>query len=409
MKKTLVAIAALAAFGAQAQSSATLYGTLDMGYGSFSSQMQGEAGAIGAKFTQKGLMQNNFDSSRWGFTTTEDIGGGLKAGATVESWIGGLPRANFGYGTNDKGLSTAAQTQSTFSNSGVGQTQDATKLGDRLLFVNVISGANEVRLGTQSSFTRDIVVGFQADTSNNVGNLAANDGDLAARYGQAAYLYTGKGYGFGAALSNNVRTQSDVNQANTSKGFHLKATGENGPLAGGVAYSNVLSNTVTSTTSGNQGYTGAAAVATAQLNSPAQTGLAEATASPNTKVTAAAVSYDLGVVKLFGVYGKVAVTDVNKSASTSQLGTRTTENVGVRYPYGATGSFAFAQYSTGKIGYNTSGTTRDGDWTGYTVGVKNYISKRTYAYLNAGKTSYDYADTKTLKASQFGAGLVHNF
>ena len=58
MKKTLVALAALAAFGAQAQSSVTLYGTLDVGYGSFSSQLQGATGVAGAKVAQKGLMYN---------------------------------------------------------------------------------------------------------------------------------------------------------------------------------------------------------------------------------------------------------------------------------------------------------------------------------------------------------------
>jgi predicted porin len=392
-----------------AQSSVTLYGTLDVGYGSFSQQLQGESGAVGAKLTQKGLMYNNFDSSRWGFNSTEDLGGGQKAGVTVESWIGGLPRANFGYGTNDNGLATGAASQQVFSNSGAGQSIDATRLGDRLLFANFVSGAHEVRLGQQSSFTRDIIVPFQADTSNNVGNLAANDGTLAARYVQASYLYTGNGYGLGAALSNNVRSQTDVNQVNTAKGFHLKATGSNGPLAGGVAYSNVLTDTGAGAAN-TLAVTGSTATApTAQLNAPTVAGLITSTSAATTKVTAAVASYDLRVVQLFAEYGKVAVTDSVKAASTSQLGTRSTENVGVRYPYGATGSFAFAQYSTGKIGYNTSGTTRDGDWKGYTVGVKNYLSKRTYAYVNAGSSSYDYADTKTLKASQFGAGLVHNF
>ena len=390
---------------------------MDVGYGSFSQQLQGEAGAIGAKLTQKGLMYNNNDSSRWGIATSEDLGGGMKAGVAIESWIGGLPRANFGYGTLDNGMATGAASQPAFATTASGQSIDATRFGDRLMFATLTSGSSEIRLGQQSSFTRDIIVGFQADNTNNTGNLAANDGTLTARYVQAAYLYTGNGYGLGAALSNNVRTQTDVNQVNTAKGFHLKATGANGPLAGGIAYSNVLTdtgagaaNTLTGATSLASGvYTTTANAPAAQLNAPTVAGLVNPTATATTKVTAAVVSYDLNVVKLFAEYGKVAVSDSVKLASASQLGTRSTENVGIRYPYGATGSFVFAQYSTGKIGYNTSGTTRDGDWKGYTVGVKHALSKRTQAFVNYGASSYDYADTKTLKASQFGAGMIHSF
>lgn len=75
MKKSIIAIAALAAAGgALAQSNVTLYGRADVGIGSVK-----EAG----KSTSK-MIDNNLTTSRWGLRGTEDLGGGLKANFKFE-------------------------------------------------------------------------------------------------------------------------------------------------------------------------------------------------------------------------------------------------------------------------------------------------------------------------------------
>lgn len=75
MKKSIIAIAALAAAGsALAQSNVTLYGRADIGIGSVK-----EAG----KSTSK-MIDNNLTTSRWGMRGTEDLGGGLKASFKFE-------------------------------------------------------------------------------------------------------------------------------------------------------------------------------------------------------------------------------------------------------------------------------------------------------------------------------------
>lgn len=75
MKKSVIAIAALSALAgvAQAQSSVTLYGRVDMAYGKR------------AGYQNQGV--NDTNSSRIGFKGVEDLGGGLKAIFNIESGL----------------------------------------------------------------------------------------------------------------------------------------------------------------------------------------------------------------------------------------------------------------------------------------------------------------------------------
>ena len=78
MKKSLVALAVLAASGAaMAQSSVTLFGVVDAGYavgnGSISNKTQ--------------LRNSGYNSSRLGFRGVEDLGGGMKAGFHLEAGV----------------------------------------------------------------------------------------------------------------------------------------------------------------------------------------------------------------------------------------------------------------------------------------------------------------------------------
>jgi predicted porin len=72
MKKTLVAIAALAAFGAQAQSSVAITGGFDAGYQALSNNVDGTKNF-------RGVTNNGTYTSRLDFQGVEDLGGGTKA------------------------------------------------------------------------------------------------------------------------------------------------------------------------------------------------------------------------------------------------------------------------------------------------------------------------------------------
>ncbi len=75
MKKTLVAIAALAATGAFAQSSVTIDGVVDAGYQSVNYKGN----------TVNGIAGNGSSTSQLNFRGTQDLGGGLKSSFRVET------------------------------------------------------------------------------------------------------------------------------------------------------------------------------------------------------------------------------------------------------------------------------------------------------------------------------------
>ncbi|MEO8309511.1 MAG: porin [Pseudomonadota bacterium] len=80
MKKTLIALAVLAASGAAtAQSSVTLYGIADAWVGS----SKVTVGGVGVR--QNVVDSSGVNGSRWGLRGTEDLGGGMKAIFTLES------------------------------------------------------------------------------------------------------------------------------------------------------------------------------------------------------------------------------------------------------------------------------------------------------------------------------------
>ncbi|MDP3423755.1 MAG: porin [Burkholderiaceae bacterium] len=87
MKKTLIALAAVAATGAAfAQSSVTLYGVADISVGDNNvagSKFAASANGGGANAAGVGGVNNG--NSRFGLRGTEDLGGGLKAGFNYEA------------------------------------------------------------------------------------------------------------------------------------------------------------------------------------------------------------------------------------------------------------------------------------------------------------------------------------
>ena len=88
MKKTLVAIAALAVVGAaSAQSSVTLYGRIDAGLGDSKTTTTTAAGVSTTAPHSVTMNSGNATSSRWGMRGSEDLGGGLKANFRLESAI----------------------------------------------------------------------------------------------------------------------------------------------------------------------------------------------------------------------------------------------------------------------------------------------------------------------------------
>jgi predicted porin len=118
MKKSLVALAALAVVGvASAQSSVTIFGIVDASY----------AHTSGGGESRDGITNSGLSSSRLGFKGTEDLGGGLKAGFHLEGDL-----------MNDVGAGRSAGGGLNFA---------------RKSYVTLSGGFGEVRIGREFSPT----------------------------------------------------------------------------------------------------------------------------------------------------------------------------------------------------------------------------------------------------------------
>ncbi|MFC4298160.1 porin [Castellaniella hirudinis] len=104
MKKTLLAAALCVGFAgvAQAETSVTLYGILDTGYGY--SQVKYDRNNVQGSNTSSGLRDGIFNGSRWGLKGSEDLGDGLRAVFQLEA------NANLGEGSGSKHSGFARQT-----------------------------------------------------------------------------------------------------------------------------------------------------------------------------------------------------------------------------------------------------------------------------------------------------------
>ena len=85
MRKTLVALAALAAVGtASAQSSVTLFGVIDAAISGYKNQSQTPSGAT-VDTTQTAQTSSGYTGNRLGLRGSEDLGGGLAGNFWLEA------------------------------------------------------------------------------------------------------------------------------------------------------------------------------------------------------------------------------------------------------------------------------------------------------------------------------------
>lgn len=249
MKKTLIAVAALAATGAFAQVS--VYGRLDAGYAQTKS-------TVGGTYTKaNGVESHNSASSMWGIQGTEDLGGGMKAFFKLEQDI---YTANGNTGNSGAGGGAA-------NSSGFNRTSQ----------VGVSGGFGSVAFG------RDYVPFFKLIAATDVNALSRIS--TVQRSAASGYSTTGSQIVYTSPnLSGFVGTLAviaDDNSTNTTvtKESATNATFQysNGPLMVGLG-----------------------------LASKKVTG---GTVETKTSATVLAGSYDLGVVRLVGNYISDKVTE----------------------------------------------------------------------------------------------------
>ena len=408
MKKSLFAIAAVTAFAgaAQAQSSVTVYGLLDMGIGGGNLRSQ-QATAI-TNSTGFAVQQQAQSTGRLGFRGTEDLGGGTASFFTFETGLS--PNAT----SNSSSLLSAFNIRQAF----VGLSQ---------------KGLGRMSMGTMQTTIHDVVGSTTAGANNNlVGDLLYTVNGTAGGISQST---TGT-YGMTSGQSYTVRANNMVKFATENMaGFQGNAmviyqgtdTNQTGATAGGQSQNTGYGLGVNYTwqklflTANYQSFTNqitannpgtSTAAPTMVIFGAAQSATTGTNVNDNQMYIAG--TYDFGILKAFAGY-------VNRKASavSNELYFQryTAQQVGVTAPLTKTVNM-FASVSTGSW-ENTGFDVASAKVNGYQLGSNYILSKRTNLYAIFGNASQSVAANGTVLPStatntsyninNYAVGMRHTF
>jgi predicted porin len=393
MKKLLIATAALAmvAGTAQAQSSVTVYGVMDIGVSDFSNA---STNASAVTTTAKGKNTGNGDgglaTSRLGFRGTEDLGGGMKANFQLEYDLvdigtGGNGQVNAATTTN--GAATAAPLP-------VNAAATAAGFGARYSWVGLEDAKlGQLRLGRQEQSIHSVVVGGSAGAGNNV---------------------TGAVYSSGlSSVSTNDATVRPhlvfVNRAVTyispdMSGFRVELQTASQEIDPGTGAANAIS---AKETGASLKYSaGKLSLAYGQAKSK----LDAANTASDFKIASDAfnVTYDFGMAKVFALHATRKDTVLGALIAD----TKNTE-LGVQVPMGKTVLFASTFDGSRKGLSATALADGNADTKGMQFGAIYNLSKRTAAYAIHGnqeiKGSGVTDNDLKLKSKMTSMGVRHSF
>ncbi len=212
MKKTLIALAAVAATGAAfAQSSVTLYGVADVAVGKTNAAGLGLAND---KFQAIASNVLNNGNSRFGLKGTEDLGGGLKAGFNFE---GGINIAN-----------------------GAGNTSGG-QLFSRAANVSLMGGFGEIRAGRSLTTSFYSVAAWELTGTANY-SVVANQfsfGGYGPRESALVMYNSPKFGGLSFSASTVLKANGALNGYADKSKYDLAIGYAAGPLTAGFAYNKI--------------------------------------------------------------------------------------------------------------------------------------------------------------------------
>jgi predicted porin len=405
MKKSLIAIAALAAVSAaSAQSSVTLFGVIDVGYGSHSTTSRD-----GTVFTKSsGINDGGQAGSRIGFRGTEDLGGGLKANFVIENGIsptsGNVFSQRAAAGAHQQtGLTGGAFSTSTNRQSYVGLSSGMGTLDVGFQYTNAyqLSSLSGYHLGTE-------LVGTGGGHLAGMGNVGGSRAD-GITYTSPSFsgMTVVAQYGSSGANLQSFTANANANGAtglttdkNDRTGLMLKYA--QGPLSAAFAYTTMR----TSTIAGGAASTlpGATTNAFGVITTAGTTAILGQGRTPS--LTQLAGSYDLGVAKIGGSYS----TGKNGGTTTSTANTTVRGySISVNAPMGALTPYLAVTKESNK---NDVTGVNSRDIAGTQLGVRYALSKRTTAYAmyaNETDNAVTTAAGATYKNNKTIAGVAHSF
>jgi predicted porin len=435
MKKSLFAMAAVTAFAgaAQAQSSVTVYGIIDVGYGMANTRtaspttFNASSGAVASTVNPQ-VVNTNYaaigdsyqSTNRLGFRGNEDLGGGLSAMFTLE-----------------QGLSTNGST-------GIWNVGSS---GNRLAFVGLSQkGVGQVAIGTQNTTIQNAAALTDPGQLNNMPGNLVNDKFAPGATAQTSPAQTATTQAFAGNQNNtafSVRTNNQISfrtanmagfvgnafyaftgnttdntTVNTTTDSYTTGKTESSGYGVGLNYTwqKLLVTANYQSFVNNQPYTVTTAGATS-AGTPA-IGYFGGNNTPGTNVKDNqqyyAATYDFGILRAYVQYVARKATPEVSGFYTPTVLNRTAQQVGIRSnitpkveTWASVGNGAVTYYDTNKA--NTFG---------YQLGANYLLSKRTNLYAIYGVQSTSNAaittgstpvNTTSYNASGAAVGVRHTF
>ncbi len=414
MKKSLFALAAVGAFAgaAQAQSSVTVYGILDVGFQGVTSRTPYSASDLSqvkantTRFTGEG----SESTSRLGFRGTEDLGGGTRAFFTVEfqmnptdqnlsgnAGAGLFNRQTFA-GIGQKGIGQVAiGTQYTPVHLAISRTdpgQQNNMLGNVIYAVNASTGSGQtatsytVRYNNSLTFMTDRFAGVQVNgiyvnndsTANR--NVAAQ-GINATSYAASTGLATVNNTAYGLGLNFNGVKNLNLDLA-------YQTSRQKSVIAGSwLAAANPATN-VPNIANNPNNFLGQ------NLNMTQWYG---------------GVTYNFGILTAFAQYLNAKY---EAGTNTGAFLQRSAQQIGVRGNLTKTiegwASVGNGTYNSQLGNSYTLTGNQAANFTGYQVGSNYWLSKRTNMYAIFGSTQVSSTSVNASEGgSSYGIGVRHTF
>jgi predicted porin len=373
MKKSLFAMAAVGAFAgaAQAQSSVTVYGLLDYGYGY--SQQRNATGTAGTTITNQntsGFQGNGESTSRIGFRGTEDLGGGTRAFFTVEAALN----------TDQGGILNSGAT------------------GNRQTFLGLAQkGIGQASIGIQYTPIHEAAAVTDAGGLNNQNGNVIYDrtGGFGAASGQ---VVAGTGTGLNSVSGMSTNTSYTIRSTNM---LMLKSERFSGLQAKAMIVQGGKDSNTTTQTISNDGFGGSLdyqwnkLFVTANYQTFKNTTLAGGVFAPgyngagitpgvNTNDTQQyyAATYDFGILK---AYAQFLYRKATNSMNNNNYVERKAQQIGVRAPVAKNVDV----WASGGIGNINAGgnTVTPSKFNGWQIGSDYSLSKRTNLYAIYGQTN----------------------
>lgn len=352
MKLFAAAVAALAAGGAYAQSSVTLYGVADVGV-EWANKV---AGADGQGHSRIAMQSGNLSGSRWGMRGVEDLGGGLKGIFNLES--------GFSLDTGTSGQSG--------------------RLFGRNAYVGLQGQWGQLTLGRQQNLLYDFGLLYDPMAIASRYSLTSQDAYLSGRADNAVkYIGTFGGLSVSALYAFNRDGQEVAGVNKLGREWSLGANYAAGPFGVGVVYDQ------------SNGTTSSSALATQN-----------AAADMKEQRATIAGTYAFGPAKLFAGYrwyhanyptvANIVAGNLRSNLYWVGAGYQVTPALSL------TGAAYYQQFKNA-IAVNSAGTaiSTGNPWL-FVVSADYALSKRTDAYFNV-------AYAKNSSGSGLGVGGLNAF